>query len=63
MAGFSSSIQRLASSFENQPIKKIKKVKNQIGSGSTSGKVSKKRHVEINIEKSKKRSVKRKKKH
>jgi hypothetical protein len=61
MAGFSSSIQRLASSFEIQTSKKPKKIKNQIGSGSSSGKVSKKRHVEINIEKSKKRSIKRKK--
>jgi hypothetical protein len=61
MAGFSSSIQRLASSFDAQPTKKIKKVKNQVGSGSSSGKISKKRHVEINIEKSKKRSIKRKK--
>jgi hypothetical protein len=63
MAGFSSSIQRLASSFNNQKIKKNKKIKNQIGSGSISTKVSKKRHAQIKIEKPKKKSKKRKKNH
>ena len=60
MAGFSNSIKRLSSSWVNQKEKQtLKKEKNQSGSG----KITKKRHFQINIEKSKKKSKKHKKRH
>lgn len=59
MAGFSSSIRKLSASWSNSRDIQVQKSKNQTGAG----KITKKRHSQVFIEKPKKRSKKVKRNH